>query len=576
MKICFIWARSFRSFKNLNLNVGSSDKYHFDYASGVLEKTPLHPLPENFFAESITDVMAIVGINGSGKSNALELLCKIIKGPRNTIGTEYLIVFEFEGKLFCRHSLADGSSVIADFDLDIGPISEKIGPLKVIYFSNVFDEREHEFDNDVTDISLNKVYNMRNRYPRRLTGQFQKQIKFVADEALFEKLEVPPPVRLKISMRNYFFNPISSRFTEYVDSPEFQLLNKSLKRMARESARTNFLILMCMGVLLDVVASYRRRHHAESNPRNDALNEINTIFSKASQVEHPGEVIDQILNYLEEVSEHEHFPLPLDRRFRGEEELSKSWIEKRTDFIRTIPRWLNEDDIERLSLGNVTRSHFSVIFRIADRSKFSTFASLFDEEQGFDIEWLGVSSGQKAYINVFASIAHELKKYQKNKSNILIVIDEGDLYLHPQWQMDFFDKLNIIISTLSAAGSKIQLILTSHSPFILSDLPKQNIAMLEPPAPFDNARGYQLHRQTFAGNLYDLFYGPLFLRSPAISNFAMKKIEEVRDAIRSNPEMSENQLKFYLNFSNLIGHDLVRTSLIAEIENIKGKAGART
>ena len=40
---------------------------------------------------------------------------------------------------------------------------------------------------------------------------------------------------------------------------------------------------------------------------------------------------------------------------------------------------------------------------------------------------------------MFASIAYELKKYQKTATNIVIAIDEGDLYLHPQWQMDFFD-----------------------------------------------------------------------------------------------------------------------------------------
>ena len=95
--------------------------------------------------------------------------------------------------------------------------------------------------------------------------------------------------------------------------------------------------------------------------------------------------------------------------------------------------------------------------------------------------------------------------------------------------------------------------------------------MLEPPVTSVNGDrdGYQLRRQTFAGNLYDLFYGPLFLRTPAISNFAKKKIEGITTELQSLAHISEEQREAYLRFSKLIGHDLIRASLEAEIERVE-------
>lgn len=568
MKVCFIWARAFRSFNNLNLNLSSSAKYRYDDTTNTLHRDTLEALPADFFGRSIVDVTAIVGINGSGKSNSLELLCKILKGPRSTIGCDYLVVYENDGKIFCRYQFAAGRAPATDGDIDVAPIDAKIGPLKVIYFSNVFDERELHLDADITDISLNNAYRMRNRVRKTTVGQFGKQIRFVADETLFEKLGVAPPVRLRIAPLNRLYT-MGPATTGALKGEGFGSFRQTWRKwLPLQSPHTQLLSLMSLNLLLDVAIACHRRLPG-------AFSDIDKFFGRASHDLGSDAFADRALDYLEAVVHRDDFPVALDTRPYGAEDMSAAQIAKQIECIRSMPRWLREHDVEPLPDETRARNNFSVVFRIADKSRISTLASLFGDADRVLVDWLGISSGEKAFINVLASIAYELKKYQKSATNVLIVIDEGDLYLHPQWQMDFFDKLNTIISSLSTDGSDVQLVLTSHSPFILSDLPRQNIAMLEPPAASASSDGHELHHQTFAGNLYDLFHGPLFLRPPAISNFAKKKIDDMRNEIRTLKRISADQRDAYLRFCELIGHDIIRATLVAEIERAGQSAGAR-
>lgn len=569
MKICFIWARAFRSFNNLNLNISSSAKYRYDDATNTLHRDVLEALPADFFGKSIVDVAAIVGINGSGKSNSLELLCKILKGPRSTIGCDHLVVYESEGKLFCRYRFAAGAAPAADFGIDIAPIDDKIGPLRVIYFSNVFDEREYHFDADITDISLNHAYRMRHRPRNSSVGQFAKQIRFVADEALFEKLEMPHPVRLKIAPRNRFATFNSSHDSGLGGQGFTAFRQNWRKRLMQQSPRNRLLSQMALNLLTDIAMRCDGQSQRRNGPRTDAFFDIDQFFADTNQKFSQESFVDRAMVYLQAAIHRENFPEALKGRPFGGEAVSAAQIMKQADFLRSMESWLRERDVEVLPDENPSRINFSVDFRIANKAKISALTSLFGDAGDVNVEWLGISSGQKAFINGFASMVYELKKYQKSAANILIVIDEGDLYLHPQWQMDFFDKLNTIVSSLSAEGSHVQIVLTSHSPFILSDLPKQNIAMLEPPVPSANDDGYKLRRQTFAGNLYDLFYGPLLLRTPAISNFAKKKIDEITAELQSLAHISKEQREAYMRFSKLIGHDLIRASVEAEIERIE-------
>jgi len=61
-------------------------------------------------------------------------------------------------------------------------------------------------------------------------------------------------------------------------------------------------------------------------------------------------------------------------------------------------------------------------------------------------------------------------------NELLFLFDEPEVALHPNWQKQY---LNEVITLFQKMKKEYQFIFTSHSPFLLSDIPKQNIIFLD-------------------------------------------------------------------------------------------------
>ncbi len=79
------------------------------------------------------------------------------------------------------------------------------------------------------------------------------------------------------------------------------------------------------------------------------------------------------------------------------------------------------------------------------------------------------------FTNIYQNIVAKSQKKQTVK-NFIILVDEPDLHLHPERQRQYIAKLINVFSTLNVS---IHFIIATHSPFILSDIPKQNIHILK-------------------------------------------------------------------------------------------------
>jgi predicted ATP-binding protein involved in virulence len=95
--------------------------------------------------------------------------------------------------------------------------------------------------------------------------------------------------------------------------------------------------------------------------------------------------------------------------------------------------------------------------------------------QDFKIEQL--SDGEKMLLMLITDLARRLAIANPNSSDALlgegiVLIDEIDLHLHPQWQRS-------VISSLTETFPNCQFIVTTHSPQVLSEVRKENILILE-------------------------------------------------------------------------------------------------
>ena len=116
--------------------------------------------------------------------------------------------------------------------------------------------------------------------------------------------------------------------------------------------------------------------------------------------------------------------------------------------------------------------------------------------------WDGLSSGEMSILNLFGRL-YSGKKIYGNIPNKLLLIDEVDLGLHPEWQRLWIsDVLPLISEILCSDDQELQVIITTHSPIILSDILNQDIIYLG---------DGELQEKTFGQNIYTLFNNSFFL-----------------------------------------------------------------
>ena len=169
---------------------------------------------------------------------------------------------------------------------------------------------------------------------------------------------------------------------------------------------------------------------------------------------------------------------------------------------------------------------FENIYKNQDGLSFvSKYLVLCDD--GFrGLESLKMSSGERALLNIFSRIelCDYLSRIQKNdfklNDNIMLLLDELDLYLHPEWQRNMITK---IIDELKEIypNKNIQIIFSTHSPLMLSDVPQSNILWLKP-----DEKKVNLDNQTFGANIYDLYKNDFFLNS-FMGEFAKSEIDKI-------------------------------------------------
>ncbi|WP_267269945.1 AAA family ATPase [Pseudomonas protegens] len=142
--------------------------------------------------------------------------------------------------------------------------------------------------------------------------------------------------------------------------------------------------------------------------------------------------------------------------------------------------------------------------------------------------WRGISTGEMAYTHLFSETYNCAKK-SKNV-NYIIVIDEADLYLHPEWQRCFLDSYLELLESLSWKSTPPQIIITTHSPIIVSDFLPQDIVSL-----VKDAGGKVEIKESlgFGTNITNLFIDGMHLTATVG--------EHSRKAIVSLVEKSESQ-----------------------------------
>ncbi|OCL26754.1 hypothetical protein U472_10795 [Orenia metallireducens] len=179
----------------------------------------------------------------------------------------------------------------------------------------------------------------------------------------------------------------------------------------------------------------------------------------------------------------------------------------------------------------------------------------------FNFDWRDLSSGEKALLNIYSRfyslVDHNLE------DNLIILIDEGELYLHPQWQKRFIYDLIEILPEIYP-NKYIHIILTSHSPFVASDLPSSNIIFLKKD---EKGRckvvdGLEENNRTFGANIHTLFSDSFFMKDGLMGDFAKHKINELIKLLLGDTKKIKEKKDYIQSSINIIGEPVIRTKLL--------------
>ena len=185
------------------------------------------------------------------------------------------------------------------------------------------------------------------------------------------------------------------------------------------------------------------------------------------------------------------------------------------------------------------------------------------------ISFQTMSSGEKQFLYAVSTLIYHIKNLRSIQQthrvkyrHINIVLDEVELCFHPEMQRLFINKLIDTIKRLHLNnGCAFNIILATHSPFILSDIPNCNIMYLK------EGEKTNIAIEPFGANIHDILHQSFFLEDGFIGEFAKKKINKIIDAI-NNKKINKENYKQYKQTIDLIGEPLIKNKLMMMIGKI--------
>jgi len=188
-----------------------------------------------------------------------------------------------------------------------------------------------------------------------------------------------------------------------------------------------------------------------------------------------------------------------------------------------------------------------------------------------------MSAGERQYLYTFSTyIYHVLNLLSIQEShrvryrNINLILDEVEICFHPEFQRRFvYELLGYIKRLFMNRNASFNILIATHSPFILSDIPQSNILYLE-----DGKMVMPENiKNPFAANICDILYQSFFLKQGFVGEFARKKIKcMIERLLPGGYFLEKNEAEYHL-LMELIGDPFLKMQLQQLYEDRRKRIG---
>ena len=171
------------------------------------------------------------------------------------------------------------------------------------------------------------------------------------------------------------------------------------------------------------------------------------------------------------------------------------------------------------------------------------------------IEISKMSEGQRAFLDIVSKCVSAIYSLEEGDSLILL-IDEPDRALHPELSRKFLDAL--LNTVAKCKGRSVQIVLTSHSPFIVTDILPENVYAIDMQ---NGVRVIRTNQDTYATNIYYLLMDS-FMLSNTFGEYSNKQLKRIVKLLSDSNEINYKRLEHIKKIIDRIGENTVKNKLM--------------
>lgn len=598
MQLLFLWVKKC-DYLQYNSGFTFSPEYNFEFlqTSGrnELKITPNKSYIINFYGKKISEITALVGENGSGKTTAAHVFAQYggalqaIPKDEDLANREFIQVYKVNGRIRIYYFLSTNTLICNFPDIekccDVTKLNDPI--TKFLGFA------KEDIQQNLTTVFISNVFN-----PDDLTAR-SKLSTFSVGQT-YRHLAYTPSLCLKMSHSRKkwkygqgYNGLVMNPFNEYAD----RMSNDNLRdyddyqgelfiecyKSAPENIKVHLPIFKSYRIGVHQFGSYRYHNNTSEDKFDKAVDNIirklgvindnnkqlflqcyinvlcecDLFFGDISDTER-SEIGKSIDNYVANGNYEINIEL---LKFITAEILKRNDTERdfrNLEWYMQLENSINVFKQNKNKTFLVGQHDFGTEDEILDffLNEYKKDFSIFQKYLIFSP--LPSSTGELALTNLFAYINDAL--LQKKCSNVLLIIDEIDAYLHPTWQQIFLKNL---IDYLNEREETFQIIFTTHSPIILSDMTNDRIIKLKRESS-EIVLISKCNNLTLGSNIEKLYYDDFFMKKGSIGEIAKFKISQVLNFINGNESISKEEVLYVIDN---IAEPLIQMKLRRDFQN---------
>ena len=237
-------------------------------------------------------------------------------------------------------------------------------------------------------------------------------------------------------------------------------------------------------------------------------------------------------------------------------------------------------DISKIQTKDIFVQKSSFIYSIDDLVPppiFDVSICLKNNETGDDVHFETLSSGERQQVYSISSLLYHLSNINSvwldtNGQRIVynhlnVILEEIELYFHPELQRTYLKRLFDGIKQVNIPNIKsLNICFVTHSPFVLSDIPAQNILALKK----NLGDTEKISLSTFGANIHEMLRNSFFLKNGSIGEYASYVIEQIIYSLQNIANKKEN-INMALELHNkimLIDEPIIRNVLLREYHKL--------